>query len=169
MKSISDQDCRLSHSKELINILVYLSISFDRFVPEKCKAIIEGINSVENMTQKSAEDISKEVIIEIYKRMFPSSANENQDLNAEFDKYLSKDKTGVLRLLVNFIHPMIILNPELMNEIGYLSEEKRKYLASLFQNPTPDIDIIANKKAKKSMTKREKTLAILYPIFVVLL
>ena len=48
---ISDIDCQLTDTRDLLKCLVYLAVSFDTMVKDKVKSVFEAVNDISDIYQ----------------------------------------------------------------------------------------------------------------------
>ena len=128
--SLNDSSIILfTDTKDLIQCLVFLLISFDKVLPDKLEQIFEAVNQIENMDRFSSKELSREIICSIHQKLFPkSSAN----LHEQYSLHLSYDETEILRLIANLEQPYQILKSDANLQIDY---EKMKIIVQRFQRP----------------------------------
>jgi len=98
LKVISDMDCQLTDTRDLLQCLMYLTLTFDTIVEDKLKSIWEAVNEIQDFNQYTGKEMSKR-ITSIHEKLFPNSSN---DLDQQFKDFFSKTNRRNLSIISEF-------------------------------------------------------------------
>ena len=155
LKVISDLDCQLTDTRDLLQCLMYLTLTFDTIVEDKLKSIWEAVNEIPDFNQYTGKEMSKRIIISIHEKLFPNSSN---DLDQQFKDFFQRQTEETCRLLVNLEKSYLVLQPDLIDQIGQIQADKSKHLIKIVQTPAPSVDIVTNVKQRKQKQKLAQSL-----------
>ena len=117
---ISDVDCQLTDTRDLLKCLVYLAVSFDTTVKDKVKSVFEAVNDIPDLYQYSGKDMSKQILLSVHKKLFPKSSSDASVLEQQFKDFFGAQNEEICRLVCNLEKTCLVLQPELIEEIGQI-------------------------------------------------
>ena len=119
------------------------------------KSIWEAVNEIQDFNQYTGKEMSKKIIISIHEKLFPNSSN---DLDQQFKDFFQRQTEETCRLLVNLEKSYLVLQPDLIGQIGQIQADKSKHLIKIVQTPAPSVDIVTNVKQRKQKQKLAQSL-----------
>ena len=117
---ISDIDCQLTDTRDLLKCLVYLAVSFDNIVKDKVKSVFEAVNEIPDFHQFSGKDMSKQILFSVHKKLFPKSSIDSNGLDQQFTENFRSQNEGICRLICNLEQTCLVLQPDLIEDIGQI-------------------------------------------------
>ena len=104
LELIQDEDCQLTDTRDIVNTLCFLVLSFDTVSVKLVSKIFQAVNSMSSTELKSKlpKEVSKELLFVVHQNLFPQSANNLNDLEKQFKShFVGVSDTFFCRLLVN--------------------------------------------------------------------
>lgn len=156
---ISDQDCQLTDTRDLLQCLLFLQLAFDHIVPCKYEHIFQAINDMPEADFFSypVQDLNKNLLIAIHSRLFPNSCSQLED---QFSKHFRQreDSEKFLRLIANLEQSYRILFQDEHSQVGQIEDARIKHVMKLVQKSALNVeDIMVERKSKRhQLTKRQR-------------
>ena len=116
---ISDLHCQLTDTRDLLKCLVYLAVSFDNIVKDKVKSVFEAVNEIPDFHQLSG-NMSKQILFSVHKKLFPKSSLDSNGLDQQFTENFRSQNEGICRLICNLEQTCLVLQPDLIKDIGQI-------------------------------------------------
>ena len=164
LNQIDDNECKLVDTRDILTCWSFLLESYKvtdtNFLMKFYETMNEFDHTVFSMTEKQ---IFHMFIKSLHKKIFPKSSEDENKLELELKEHFEIGTETLLRLLINIDQTVLMLKPELVNEIRHLDSKLCDYLIKLVQSPVSDI---FNKKKYKSLTFRQKGLAHVYQVIL---